>query len=676
MLLPYYLIPGTVLPTDIEGEPAVWQSSLPGAVDPQGNLVAPWEGMSAEFQLTATASSRTYSFSVRMMGSNCYWLAGYTRKPDADPNVRSLFVAKSLHLALSKNGNDYEALNSNYGVLFAAADYSRSVAGETQLLEQPRMFRLADHGFGILAIPLNHQGQENRPGELLYFETQDLVRYEEKGRLRLTESAIMDFSCQLDAETLRYRISWIEESGESSYTTTQNFIHLDPPRSGEMNPVMLCQVPLGDDVEAAQCMALTSSEAAYLRNKLGRVRNIAIDVPTIRLCAGDSTLNLDTVRVTARYSDGSSALKRLTLDEAETAELDLSKPGEYTLRARVVRKRFPYPMMRTRPDPYVLHWKGRYYFIATDDDGQRKIHIRSADTLEGLEDGRSEEVLLWDGNVPDGERHGQHWAPELHVIGGKLYSLLAISVNNEWHGVQAHMALLKGEDPMIPEHWDTPRRVLDRHGKALTDLAKREHSISLDMTYFEHNGKSYVCWSEPKWFGEQQERASLYLAAVDPAKPWQLTSEPVQIARNEYGWDRNGGIASGVAEGPFVLKRGDTLYMAYSGSNVSPNYTVGLLAMSAEADPMNPASWTKSNYPVMHSNSLPDQYGPGHNMFVQDRYGDWYNVYHACGVTGGFRHASISPLHFRVDGTPVLDMREDEELLPELERVTLTVLVE
>lgn len=154
-----------------------------------------------------------------------------------------------------------------------------------------------------------------------------------------------------------------------------------------------------------------------------------------------------------------------------------------------------------------------------------------------------------------------------------------------------------------------------------------------------------------------------------------MTSDAVRICRNEYGWDRNGDVASGVSEGPHVLKHGDRLYMVFSGSNVGPRYTVGVLEMAASGNPLNPADWRKSNYPWMHSLGIPGQFGPGHNAFVQDEFGDWYNVYHACGVDGGWRDASIRPVHFRFDGSPVLDMRDEEELLPELEQVTVTIVV-
>jgi GH43 family beta-xylosidase len=673
MILPYYLTPETCLPSEIDAEHADWSSTLQNSLNERGELLFPeGDGMSAEFQLTATTSLRNYTFTVRMLGKDCRWLAGYTRVPDQNYNA---FVSKSLHLALIKEGCVFELLNSNYGVLFAAADYRRSVAGMTRLLQSPRIFRLAEQGFGVLAISLDHEGRVDRPGELLYFESKDLVHYEELRTVRLIEAELQDFSCELDAATRLYRIGWKEEGGQSRYTTTEDFIRFNPPETGEKFPVKLVYRDIVNEQPKAQAIALTESEASYLRNKLGRVRNISVNAPTIHVQTGTVSLDLKDVRVTAGYSDGSTSFKRITADSNEVAAIPLSTPGTYTLNAKVVRDHFPYPMMKVRPDPAVLRYKGRYYFISTDDDGQRKIYIRSADTLEGLEDGRTDEVLLWDGDIPDGERRGQHWAPELHVIDGKLYCLLAISVNDDWHGVQAHLVLLKGDDPMNPSHWDTPRRVLDHHGKVLADPNDRAHNVSLDMTYFEHNGKAYVVWSQPKWFGEEQERASLYIATIDPALPWQLTSDPVRICRNEYGWDRNGDVASGVAEGPFVLMRNDKIYMVYSGSNVGPHYAVGLLEMLAADDPLDPTAWRKFNYPVMHSLSLPGQYGPGHNMFVQDEYGDWYNVYHACGIEGGFRHGSIRPMHFRFDGTPILDMREEEELRPEFEQVNLTIIV-
>jgi GH43 family beta-xylosidase len=675
VLIPYYLMPDTVLPSEIDGRPVVWQATLPGALGADGKLISRAEEMSPEFRLTASALDCEYAFTARMLGADSQWLAGYTREPDGNPNVRSMFVASSLHLALGAGAGGWEALNSNYGVLFASADYSDTPAGKTRHLRTPRLFRLAGSGFGILATSLDYEGTEDRPGELLYFETQDFVRYEEKGSIKLTEAALLDYSCELDASTLSYRIGWVEEGGEAYFATTADFITVDSPAPGAGFPIRAVNLDI-PDARPGQRIALTAAEAAYVRNKLGRVRNVGVDAPVVTLRAGEA-LDLTKARLTVRYSDGSVGYKAIEADDpAELAALDLTQPGEYAIRVKAVRRTWPYPMMIARADPQIARYKGRYYFIATDEHGQRKIYIRSADTLEGLEDGQAEETLLWDGFIPDGERHGQHWAPELHIIEDKLYCFLAISVNNEWHGVQAHVARLGGDDPLNPEHWETPVRVVDRHGRYLSDLAEREFNISLDMTYFEHSGQAYVCWSQPRWFGELQERASLYIATVNPEQPWRLTSDPVRICRNEYGWDRDGGIASGVAEGPYVLKHGDRIYMVYSGSNVGPRYTVGMLELDAADDPLNPAAWRKANYPWMHSSSLPGQYGPGHNSFVQDESGAWYNVYHACGVDGGHRHAAIRPVHFRFDGSPVLDMRDEEELLPQYERITLTIVVE
>ncbi|MEY8745787.1 family 43 glycosylhydrolase [Paenibacillus tundrae] len=124
------------------------------------------------------------------------------------------------------------------------------------------------------------------------------------------------------------------------------------------------------------------------------------------------------------------------------------------------------------------------------------------------------------------------------------------------------------------------------------------------------------------------------------------------------------------------MKNDDKLYMAFSGSGVGPNYSVGLLELSASDNPLNPNAWIKYNYPVMHSLSQPGEYGPGHNMFVQDKHGDWFNVYHACGIQGGHRHASMKPVHFRFDGSPILDMRNEEDLSPDIKSVTLDVVVD
>src|SRR5690606_31791353 len=213
------------------------------------------------------------------------------------------------------------ALNSNYGILFAKADYSYTVVGETILFGMPRLFRLAKQGFGILAIPLNEHGKIQRSGEVLFFTTTDFVHYEERGRIKLSENTLMDYSCELDAETLLYRIGWKEKDGKTRFVTTDDFIQFSSPKLGEMFPVNFHQLTV-ESAENAQLITLTASEAEYVRNKLGRVRHVSIDPLSVSIPVGSTSLHVDTIRATARYSDSSISLKRIAVDPVEVAALD------------------------------------------------------------------------------------------------------------------------------------------------------------------------------------------------------------------------------------------------------------------------------------------------------------------------------------------------------------------
>lgn len=68
---------------------------------------------------------------------------------------------------------------------------------------------------------------------------------------------------------------------------------------------------------------------------------------------------------------------------------------------------------------------------------------------------------------------------------------------------------------------------------------------------------------------------------------------------------------------PYVLHHTDGLY-----------YCMGLMTADADADLLDPQSWTKSRHPVLTTNETVGLYGPGHNSFTRDAEGD-IMVFHA-----------------------------------------------
>ncbi len=118
-----------------------------------------------------------------------------------------------------------------------------------------------------------------------------------------------------------------------------------------------------------------------------------------------------------------------------------------------------------------------------------------------------------------------------------------------------------------------------------------------------------------------------------------------------------------------------TLSNMTEGPIFKANYAVGMVTADENADLTDPASWAKSGYAWMHSGSVEGEYGPGHNSFLIDEYGDVYNVYHAMFLNDNLRDASVRLVHFRADGSPILDMTAEEEILPANKTVRATVTV-
>jgi GH43 family beta-xylosidase len=329
------------------------------------------------------------------------------------------------------------------------------------------------------------------------------------------------------------------------------------------------------------------------------------------------------------------------------------------------REPWPFPLMGERGDPMAIRYRGRYYFMATDDEGgQLALKIREAASLGEIA-GAEESVLL----SARSEAEGCFWAPELHEIGGRLFLFFAVG-SPHWYTVQCHAMALEGTDPTDPAAWSKPRRCVTREGKPLY-----EGGITLDMSVLDTKAGYYAVWARRE-IGEDLGDlgpSDLYIARIDPREPWRLASEAVLLRRPSYAWER---AHSEVAEGPFLLKRGGELFLTYAAALIDHSYCVGLLRAKDGDELLEAASWSASNYPVLHRQSVPDQIGAGHNSFVKDEAGEDVLMIHAI----PFAHYRNNPqdlrrypafrrVHWDAEGFPRLDMTPERELAPEVARL-------
>ncbi len=593
----------------------------------------------------------------------------YTREP-MDGMIYGPKLAHSMHLGLSLDGKEILPLNHNSGLLFAKAAEREDGSLIAKSLRDPWLFRLAEGDFGVLAVRLEGEGEEDvsSKGCVLFFRSPDLLSYEEAGLWKLSENYVEKVSCGWCPEKGRYLLAWKEQEGGWSEMELEKLPSQDmtasqgltspqdsvAPFQGGVTPPQEPESSAGWQIEGAvfqNCLEITEEEADRLAKKLLPLTHTGTSFPEEITVSEPSELK--TCKALAEYSDGSVAEKSVDWD---LTGVDFEKEGTYPITGRLHQDHFHFPMARDFADPCVGRWNGKYYFIATNDaDGNHTMYVREADNIPELEQAPMH-LILDSSTYP--EIGGLLWAPEFHIVEGELYIFHA-ATPGEFFREESHVMKLKpGGSPICREDWSRPMRVVKRDGSYLCEAGKE---ITLDMTCFEWEGEYYGVWSQ-RQFLPRDKGAWLYIAKLNPAEPWKLLTEPVVLSKPEYGWANNHTF---VDEGPFALPREERLYLTFSSAAVDATYVVGLLTIEKGLDLLKPENWKKKNYPILTSRCVEGEFGTGHNAYVEDEEGVIWNTYHARPGVDGPRSSGIRRVHFDRDGEPVLDLTEDRDVAEE-----------
>ncbi|MBO5487475.1 MAG: family 43 glycosylhydrolase [Eubacterium sp.] len=311
-----------------------------------------------------------------------------------------------------------------------------------------------------------------------------------------------------------------------------------------------------------------------------------------------------------------------------------------------------------RADPYITKGPDGYYYFtasypmrgAADKEGSDRIILRRSETIEGLK--TAEEKSVWD-ESESSISHRFIWAPELHYIGGKWYLYYAASgsANNRWD-INCHVLMCAGDDP-YNDDWVEKGKFQAASGDSISFTG-----FSLDMTYFECNGKSYVIWAQ------KVGNSNLYMAEVNPEEPWKTTTKAMLLTKPEYYWEK---VSIPVNEGPSVLIHDGKVIVAYSASATGPEYCIGYLYADEKANLLDKKSWTKQKTPALTSEDLVDEYGPGHNSFTKDEEGNYIFVYHSrakeC-YEGNCGYGTEDPLYDPCRSARIRKVQWDENGLP------------
>ncbi|HZG83372.1 family 43 glycosylhydrolase [Paenibacillus sp.] len=581
----------------------------------------------------------------------------------------------SMHLALSYNGKEFVPLRHNTGILFPEADLNDgSMPGCTKTLLYPWLFRFKDGGVGVVAVRRNNA---NRPdplsiGSIMLYRSDNFTHYKFVGFVALDSSEIQNPRCRYEEATDAYRIEWETSEGVfGGYTEDFTAIAEKAPCQSSFEAAGDYGIP---DAVPGNVVAITMEEAKHIEHTLGVIYNTGVKPIEVTVHVGDTLDVLKLPKAICEYNDGSEHSMPVDWDRATLESIDTSEPGEYTVPGRIIQKVYPFPFIEHASDPCIFKYFNKYFFMAT---GRRSVNVRVSDTIDGLRDAEIIEIY----KIPEEDQEsGNMWAQEMHIINGIPYVFTTIGKNNMWNTVQSVILRCNG-DPTDPTAWEAPRYVVKADGTILN-----ENGITLDMTYFCIDDVHYVSWSNRdilyngdnrNEYGTSNGPADIYIATIDPNAPWQLTSDPVCICRPIYGWDR---IETEVDEGPYLLRHNDDLFITFSGSSVGVLYCVGLLHAKYGSDLLSPESWTETPYPILTKESIPGQYGPGHNNFIKDPDSDDDLIVlharpYATGQDENPRHATIRRVHWNAGGYPVLEMTPEQELNPQFANVSVKIRV-
>jgi GH43 family beta-xylosidase len=296
---------------------------------------------------------------------------------------------------------------------------------------------------------------------------------------------------------------------------------------------------------------------------------------------------------------------------------------------------FQNPLLASGPDPWVYQKDGYYYYMHTLND---RLAIWKTAKMSDLRTAPS--VTVWTPKAGSAAS-GNLWAPELYFLDGKWYIYYSAGPVANQFGVQRTWVLENANPDPTQGSW------VDK-GQLATPGAD---FWQIDGTVLEQNGSRYFVCSGHNGADDIQR---LFITRM--SNPWTLTGPRVELSHPEFAWENVG--PPYVNEGPETLKHGDKTFLVYSASFCGTDqYALGMLTASSTADPMLPASWTKSTQPVFSQNPTNKAYATGHNGFFQSKDGqESWIIYHAnSNPNEGCvekRNPRMQPFTWKADGTP------------------------
>jgi GH43 family beta-xylosidase len=303
---------------------------------------------------------------------------------------------------------------------------------------------------------------------------------------------------------------------------------------------------------------------------------------------------------------------------------------------------FKNPLLPAGPDPWVITYKGWFYYMNTT--GQNLTVWKTRDITDLT---HAEKKVVWTAPV-SGPFSKEIWAPELHRFDDKWYIYFAAdSGANEGHRIYV---IENSSDDPLQGTWISRGKVADSSDK-----------WAIDASVFEDNGQRYMVWSG--WEGDSDGEQRIYIAHLK--NPYTIDSARTVLSYPRYPWEHVGDLLDRPAtphvevnEGPEILQHDGDIFLVYSGSACwTDYYALGVVRARSGSNLLDPASWKKYDHPFFQQDREAKVFGPGHNGFFKSLDGkqDWI-IYHAnpgpkegC---GNMRSPRIQKFTWNADRTP------------------------
>jgi GH43 family beta-xylosidase len=272
---------------------------------------------------------------------------------------------------------------------------------------------------------------------------------------------------------------------------------------------------------------------------------------------------------------------------------------------------FTNPLLDNGPDPWVIWYKGFYFY---SNSSGSNLTLRKTDDITDLR--HAEKKIVWTPE-PGHPWSKEIWAPELHRWDNKWYIYFAADAgDNASHRI--YVVENPNDDP-IQGIWTLKGEINDPTNR-----------WAIDATTFELHDQHYLVWSG--WKADHDGEQDLFIAHM--SNPWTIDSPRTQISTPTYPWELHGDLPGrhvNVNEGPEFIAHNNKMFIVFSASGCwTDNYALGALEAATNADPLNAASWTKIDYPLLSTDPSAPAFSPGHNGFFKSPNGkeDWI-IYHA-----------------------------------------------